>query len=64
MNTIFYYDECRDTRGDWENGQGCQECCEHEFDPGEGYMCLNCGKEGFEDVMSRAFNDYKDSLYG
>lgn len=23
-----------------------QECCEHEFDPDEGFTCLNCGKQG------------------
>jgi len=20
----------------------CKECCDHEFDPSEGYTCLNC----------------------
>jgi hypothetical protein len=24
----------------------CQACCEHEYDVDEGYMCLNCGKQG------------------
>jgi len=23
----------------------CQDCCEHEFDPDEGYMCLNCSEQ-------------------
>lgn len=23
----------------------CQKCCEHEHDPDEGMMCLNCDKE-------------------
>lgn len=25
---------------------GCQECCEHEFDPDEGFTCINCGEQG------------------
>lgn len=25
---------------------GCDECCMHNFDPSEGYTCINCGKEG------------------
>lgn len=25
------------------NEEGCEECCDHEFDPGEGNYCLNCG---------------------
>lgn len=28
--------------------------CEHEFDPDEGFMCLHCGAEGLESVMSQA----------
>lgn len=32
--------------------ESCQEC-EHEFDSSEGFMCLNCGKDGMEDVMCR-----------
>lgn len=35
----------------------CQECCEHDFDPDEGYICLNCGLEG--DPC-----DYYDEDYG
>ena len=27
-------------------GDPCVECCEHEFDPDEGFTCLNCGKQG------------------
>lgn len=34
--------------------ESCQECCEHEFDSEEGYMCLNCGKDGMESVMVAA----------
>lgn len=43
-----------------EHGDYCQECCEHEFDPDEGFMCLNCGKDGYEDVMARAYDRAKD----
>lgn len=38
----------------------CPDCCDHEFDPGEGYMCLNCGKDGLEDAMSTAHDRAKD----
>lgn len=24
----------------------CQECCEHEFDSSEGFMCIDCGFQG------------------
>lgn len=24
----------------------CEECCEHQFDMDEGYMCLECGAQG------------------
>jgi hypothetical protein len=30
-----------------DDGVSCPECCEHEFDPSEGNMCLNCGAERF-----------------
>lgn len=23
----------------------CQECCDHEWDSSEGFMCINCGAE-------------------
>jgi len=26
--------------------ESCQDCCPHEFDMDEGYMCLGCGKQG------------------
>ena len=47
---------CTDCDGEGNNADGsyCQECCEHEFDPGEGYMCLNCNKEGMEDMCAAA----------
>lgn len=28
-----------------DGGEGCQECCEHEFDSSEGYTCINCGAD-------------------
>lgn len=31
-----------------------QEVCEHEFDSSEGNLCLNCGKDGTEDLIARA----------
>lgn len=37
-----------------------QESCEHEFDPDEGFMCLNCGKEGAEEVLSAMADEAKD----
>lgn len=47
------------------NGEPCEECCDHEFDPDEGFCCLNCGKDGTEDVMSAAYDRAKDFIkYG
>lgn len=40
--------------------EGCQECCDHEFDSDEGYMCLNCDKEGFDSIASDAYDRWKD----
>lgn len=37
-----------------------EEECEHEFDPDEGYHCLNCGKDGMEEVLSSAYDRAKD----
>lgn len=48
-----------------EDGEVCEECCEHEFDPSEGFTCLNCGKDGAEDAMANAYDRAKDlSKYG
>lgn len=45
--------------------EDCQECCEHDYAAGEGYHCLNCGKDGSEDVMADAYDEYKDHMkYG
>lgn len=38
----------------------CPSCCEHEFDPDEGYHCLNCGVDGSEEILSRAYDRAKD----
>ena len=35
----------------------CQDCCEHEFDPSEGFMCINCGLQG-------ELSDVYDEDYG
>lgn len=44
---------------------GCPHCCIHDFDPGEGYHCLNCGTDGTEEVMSNAYDEAKDRMkYG
>ncbi len=43
----------------------CQNCCDHDFDPDEGHTCLNCGKDGTEDVLSQAMDECKDRMkYG
>jgi hypothetical protein len=48
-----------------DDGEACPECCEHEFDPGEGYHCLSCGLDGSEDVMADAYDRAKDRMkYG
>lgn len=36
--------ECEE--GYTPSGETCQDCCCHEFDPSEGFMCINCNKEG------------------
>jgi len=38
----------------------CTDCCDHEPDADEGFMCLHCGKECAEDVMSAAYDRAKD----
>ncbi len=32
----------------------CEECCDHDFDPSEGFTCLTCGKDGTEDMVCAA----------
>lgn len=47
------------------DGYGCQKCCDHEPDPDEGYHCLQCGKDCYEDVAAAAYDSYKDRMkYG
>lgn len=41
-------------------GYSCQECCEHEPDPDEGYHCLLCGADCSERVFSQAYDRAKD----
>lgn len=44
---------------------GCQDCCDHDYDPDEGYTCINCGAEGYEDMAGAAYDYYKDMFkYG
>lgn len=38
----------------------CESCCDHYFDADEGFMCLECGKDGTEEIMSRAHDRAKD----
>lgn len=42
-------EECQDA-GEI-NGEGCKECCSHEFDSSEGGMCLNCGRDDYYNFM-------------
>lgn len=39
----------------------CPDCCEHEFDPCEGFHCLQCGTDGSESVMSDTYDRAKDA---
>lgn len=36
--------ECGDNRE--IDGIPCQECCEHAYDPDEGFMCEYCSHQG------------------
>lgn len=47
-------------QGDTHGAYGCTECCDHEYDADEGFMCLGCGKDGTEHVMARAYDRAKD----
>lgn len=38
----------------------CESCCDHEFDASEGFTCINCGKDGYEEVAAAAFDRAKD----
>lgn len=38
-----------------------RETCEHEFDPDEGYTCLNCGEQGdIGSLTDRAIDRMED----
>ncbi len=45
---------------EYEYSDYCQQCCEHEFDPNEGWHCLECGKDGSEEMMAAAYDRAKD----
>lgn len=55
-------EDCQDT-GELENGEFCQECCEHgDYDHG---ICGSCGADCYDDLAGRAYDSYKDSVkYG
>ncbi len=40
--------------------ENCERAGGHNFDPDEGFMCLECGKDGTEHVMSAAYDRAKD----
>lgn len=57
--------KCEECKAETADHELCEECCSHDFDPDEGFMCTWCGKEGAEDVMARAYDDAKDRMkYG
>lgn len=31
-----------------DDGEVCENCCEHDFDPDEGFMCLSCNKSKYD----------------
>lgn len=47
-------------RCDADDDMTCPECCVHDFDPDEGFTCLNCGSDGSERVQSLAYDKEKD----
>lgn len=53
---------CEECREVWTGSDhmGCPNCCAHDFDPDEGNICLNCGTDGSERVMSAAYDRAKD----
>lgn len=41
--------------------EDCQTCCSHEFDPDEGYMCLNCGlQKDIGEMIDAAMDRYDE----
>jgi hypothetical protein len=51
-------EECQDTRE--VRGKGCRGCCEHEFDPDSGMMCLNCEADGYEHLSDWIYECERD----
>jgi len=51
---------CEECKGPAEYYDLCSDCCEHDYDPDEGNTCLGCGKDGSEEVFSRAYDRAKD----
>ncbi len=42
----------------------CADCCEHEHDPDEGFMCLNCGNDGSDYIAAMADYYYDQAKDG
>ncbi len=44
-----------------DNESVCQECCDdHNFDPDEGNLCTECGKDGTDKIAADAYDAYKN----
>jgi hypothetical protein len=56
-NEIHKCGECGES---FQGIYDCPHCCSHDFDPDEGYHCLNCGTDGAEEVLSRIYDEAKD----
>lgn len=46
--------ECKDTY-ETPSGNGCPECCMHEFDSSEGGMCLNCNRDDYYNFINEDY---------
>jgi hypothetical protein len=51
MSNVVPFDKKKTKLSSCTNDQscldnGCRECCEHDFDPSEGFTCNNCGEQG------------------
>jgi hypothetical protein len=55
MNAVLISCVCCGSKHE-DRYESCPDCCEHEYDADEGFMCLGCGRDGTEDVMARAFD--------
>lgn len=57
----FEHVKVRDETGECpDDGELCNDCCDHEYDSSEGYTCLNCGDDGCESVLAAAYDRAKD----